>query len=293
MKTGMFAIVGRPNVGKSTLLNRFTGEKVAIVTPKPQTTRNRITGIVTTGEKQLVFLDTPGFHKAKTKLSDYMNRVVRDSVAGVDAALLVVPPVPSVGTPEKLLIDRIREEKIPAILVVNKIDEIRKDLLLPVIDAYRNAHPFDAIFPISAKTGEGIPELLAELDRFLLDGPMLFPDGEVSDQPERQVMAEIIREKLLRTLDEEIPHGTAVEIELFSDRSDDLIDISAVIYCEKKSHKGMIIGKRGAKLKEIGSLARADMERFMGAKIFLELYVKVKENWRQSDIDIKNFGYEE
>ena len=290
-KSGMISVVGRPNVGKSTLTNALVGEKIAIVTNKPQTTRNRICAILDRGECQFVFMDTPGLHRARTRLGDYMVGVVRQSVADVDAVLLLVEPVAKVGGPEAELIGRIQELGVPAVLVVNKIDTVKKDELLAVMQAYGQAHDVAAIVPISAKAGEGVEELLAVVEHFLPEGPRLFPEDMVTDQPERQVCAEIVREKLLLCLDKEIPHGTAVEITKFSQRDDDVIELDAAIYCEKNSHKGIIIGKGGGMLKKIGALAREDIEAFMGAKVYLQTWVKVKENWRDNVNLIKNFGY--
>ncbi|MBO4832132.1 MAG: GTPase Era [Oscillospiraceae bacterium] len=290
----MISIVGRPNVGKSTLTNTLVGDKIAIVSNKPQTTRNRIFAVVNRGDTQIVLLDTPGFHKARTKLGDYMVKVVNESVADVDAVALIVEPVPEVGKQESMLIKRIGELGVPAILVINKIDTVKKETVLSVIAAYAAAYEFAAVVPISALAGDGVDELLGEFVRFAQEGPQLFPDDMITDQPEKQIMAEIIREKLLLCMDREIPHGTAVVITKFSEREDaDIIDIDATIYCEKASHKGMIIGKNGAMLKKIGQLAREDMERFMGAKVYLQTWVKVKENWRDSDSLLRNFGYSE
>lgn len=291
-KSAMITIAGRPNVGKSTLTNAIVGEKIAIVSNKPQTTRNRICGILTRGETQLVFMDTPGFHKPRTKLGDYMVNVVEESVADVDATILMVEPIANIGTQEEELLKQIKASGAPSILVINKIDTVEKEELLKVIAVYSEAHSFDAIIPISAKTGEGVEELLKEAEKYAQEGPHLFPDDVTSDQPERQVMAEIIREKMLWCLDREIPHGTAVEITKFSERDNGIIDIDATIYCEKASHKGIIIGKQGSMLKKISSLARTDCEKFMGTKVFLTTWVKVKENWRDSDFLIRNFGYQ-
>ncbi len=290
-KSGMISIVGRPNVGKSTLTNALVGEKIAIVSNKPQTTRNRISAVVNRGDCQYVFLDTPGLHRARTRLGDYMVKVVRQSVADVDAILLLVEPIPHIGGPEAELIARIKELGAPSILVINKMDTVEKEALLAVMQVYGQAHDFNAILPISAKEHEGVDELLDLLAEFLPEGPQLFPDDMVTDQPERQVCAEIIREKLLLCLDKEIPHGTAVEITKFSERDNEIIDLDATIYCEKASHKGIIIGKGGAMLKKISSQARADIETFMGAKVFLQTWVKVKENWRDNMNLIRNFGY--
>ena len=290
-RSGMITIVGRPNVGKSTLTNALVGEKIAIVTNKPQTTRNRICAVLNRGDSQFVFIDTPGLHKARTKLGDYMVGVVKQSVAYVDAVMLLVEPIANVGGPEEELIGRIRALGVPAVLVINKIDTVKKEDLLAVMRAYQAAHDFQAIVPISAKNGEGVEDLLTVLAGFLPEGPQLFPEGMVTDQPERQVMAEILREKLLLCLDQEIPHGTAVEITRFSERDNEIIDVDATIYCEKTSHKGIIIGKNGAMLKKISSLARQDMEAFMGARVYLETWVKVKENWRDNLNFIHNVGY--
>ncbi len=287
----MITICGRPNVGKSTLTNALVGEKVAIVSAKPQTTRNRITAIVNRGGTQFVLMDTPGFHRPRTKLGDYMVSVVRESVADVDAVLLLVEPIPSVGPQEEALIARIEEQDLPAILVINKIDTVEKEKLLEVMAVYSARHAFEAILPISARSGEGLEELLNELEKFAEEGPHFFPDDMITDQPERQICAELIREKLLRSLEKEIPHGTAVEITKFSERESGLIDIEATIYCEKESHKGIIIGKKGAMLKKIGEQARTDMEAFLGTKVNLQTWVKVKESWRDSLAQLRNFGY--
>ena len=292
-KTAMITIAGRPNVGKSTLTNYLVGEKIAIVSNKPQTTRNRICGIVTKGNTQFVFVDTPGYHRARTKLGDYMVNVARDSIADVDATILVVEPIASIGPQEEGLIEKIKGSRCPAILAINKIDTVEKEKLLEVIAVYSNAAEFDAIIPICAKSGDGVDQLLKACEKYAVESPFLFPAEDTTDQPERQVMAEIIREKLLWTLDKEIPHGTAVEITRFSERDNGIIDIDATIYCEKASHKGIIIGKQGAMLKKISSMARADCEKFMGTRVYLTTWVKVKENWRDSDFLVRNFGYSE
>ena len=292
-KTAMITIAGRPNVGKSTLTNYLVGEKIAIVSNKPQTTRNRICGIVTRGNTQFVFVDTPGFHRARTKLGDYMVNVTKDSIADVDATVLVVEPIASIGPQEEGLIEQIKGRKCPAILAINKIDTVEKEGLLEVIALYSQTGAFDAIIPISAKTGDGVEDLLQTCETYAIESPFLFPEDVTTDQPERQVMAEIIREKILWNLDREVPHGTAVEITKFSERDNGIIDIDATIYCEKASHKGIIIGKRGDMLKKISSQARADCEKFMGTKVYLTTWVKVKENWRDSDFLVRNFGYTE
>ena len=289
----MITVCGRPNVGKSTLTNALVGEKIAIVSNKPQTTRNRITGIVSRGATQFVLMDTPGFHKPRTKLGDYMVNVVRESVADVDGVLLLVEPVAAVGPQEEALLERLREGGAPVILVINKIDTVERTRLLEVIAAYAPLFDFEAVIPVSAKTGEGLDELFAEMEKFAAEGPHFFPDDMITDQPERQICAELLREKLLQCLDKEIPHGTAVELTRFTEREDGVVELEATIYCEKDSHKGIIIGKKGAMLKKIGELARADMEDFLGAKVYLQTWVKVKENWRDSNAQLRNFGFTE
>lgn len=292
-KNAMITIAGRPNVGKSTLTNYLVGEKIAIVSHKPQTTRNRICGIVTRDSVQYVFVDTPGFHKPRTKLGDYMVNVTKESIADVDLTLLMVEPIASVGAQEEALIQQIRDKHCPCVLVINKIDTVEKDALLAVIAVYSQAGNFDAIIPVSAKTGDGVEDLMAVCAKYAAEGPFLFPEDVTTDQPERQVMAEIIREKLLWCLDREVPHGTAVEITRFTERDNGIIDMDATIYCEKASHKGIIIGKKGEMLKKISTMAREDCERFMGTKVFLTTWVKVKENWRENDFLVKNFGYKD
>ena len=292
-KTAMITICGRPNVGKSTLTNALVGEKIAIVSNKPQTTRNRISAVVNRGETQFVLMDTPGFHKPRTRLGDYMVKVVRESVADVDAVVLVVEPIASLGPQEEALIERIKQSGAPAVLCINKIDTVEKQDLLAVIAAYSAVHDFTAIIPISARTGDGLEMLMDELEKFAEPGPQLFPDDMISDMPEKQICAELVREKLLLCLDKEIPHGTAVEVTKFSERDSGIIDMDVTIYCEKDSHKGIIIGKKGAMLKKIGEMARTDSEAFMGTKVFLQTWVKVKENWRDSNAQLRNFGFTE
>ena len=292
-KTAVVSVVGRPNVGKSTLTNKLVGQKVAIVSSKPQTTRTRITGLLNKNGTQYVFLDTPGLHKPRTQLGDYMCKVVTDTVSEVDAAMLVVEPIANIGPAEESLIAQIKAHHMPAVLVINKIDTVKKEELLNVIASYAAAHEFEAVVPISARTGEGLDDLLGELSKYAIEGPQLFPEDMVSDQPERQLVAEIIREKMLRLLDREVPHGVAVGIERWHEREDGLVEINAVIYCEKASHKGIIIGKQGAMLREIGKQARGDIERMLDAKVYLELWVKVKEGWRNNQYQMRNFGYEE
>lgn len=292
-KSAMITICGRPNVGKSTLTNALVGEKIAIVSNKPQTTRNRISAVVTRGNTQFVLMDTPGFHKPRTRLGDYMVNVVKESVADVDAVMLLVEPIANIGRQEEELIARLKETNVPAVLVINKIDTVEKAELLEVMAMYSQAHGFDAIIPISTKNNEGLDELMEQLDKYAVEGPQLFPDDMISDQPEKQICAELVREKLLLCLDKEIPHGTAIEVTKFSERENGIIDMDVTIFCEKASHKGIIIGKNGAMLRKIGEMARTDIEAFMGTKVFLQTWVKVKENWRDSMAQLRNFGYSE
>ena len=291
-RTAFIAIVGRPNVGKSTLLNAILGEKIAITSKRPQTTRNRITGIHTVGEDQFVLLDTPGVHRPRTKLGDYMVKTATGALGDSDAAILVVEPRGAVGEIEDEIIKRIEGSKTPSVLVINKEDTANASEIAKTIEAYAARHDFDAVIPISAKNGRGVDVVLSECERYLSESVWFFPEDQVTDMPERQIAAEIIREKLLRTLDEEIPHGTAVTIEEFTEKKD-LVRIRAEIFCEKQSHKGIIIGKNGATLKTVGSHAREDLERFLGVKVFLDLWVKVKENWRDRSSLLSNFGYRE
>ncbi len=289
-KTAFIAIVGRPNVGKSTLLNAILGEKIAIVSSKPQTTRNRITGIFTKGENQFVFLDTPGFQKPRTKLGDYMLKASKSSIGSSDAVVIVADAFHAPGDIEKNIIEQVVANKLPAILVLNKVDMSNPEKLALTIAQYDEIHKFDAVVPTSASKGEGIDIVLSECEKFLSPSEWFFPDDMITDQPERMIVAETIREKILRTLNDEIPHGTAVSIEEFKDEGK-IIKVRADIYCEKDSHKGIIIGKKGASLKTIGSYAREDLERFFGVKVFIELWVKVKEKWRDSAVNLNNFGY--
>ncbi len=291
-KTAFIAIVGRPNVGKSTLLNAIVGEKVAIVSAKPQTTRNRITGIYTEGEEQFVFLDTPGLHKARTRLGDFMVKTTSETLGGVDHAILVVEAREEVGDIEAQLISRFKADSMHAILVINKTDTVRAANIAKTIQAYADAFDFDAVVPICAKSGKGVDIVMDECRQYLEEGDWFFDEDMITDQPERQIAAEIIREKLLRTLDEEIPHGIAVTIEEWKEKRG-VVSIRAEIYCEKASHKGIIIGKHGASIKQVGTYARADIEKMLDVKVFLDLYVRVKENWRESDFNINNFGYKD
>ena len=289
-KTEFIAIVGRPNVGKSTLLNTIIGEKVAIVSSKPQTTRTRITGILTKDETQYVFLDTPGMHAPKNKLGDYMNKQANDSVTDVDVVLYVVEPDRHTSPAEDALIERLSASKIPTVLIINKTDVSNAEKIAKTIETLSSRMEFAAVIPISALKGEGIDIIFDEIGPFAKESPWFFPDDMFTDQPERQIAAEIIREKILRTMNEEIPHGVAVVIEGFEEKRD-LISIRAEIFCEKQSHKGMIIGKNGAQLKTVGSYAREDLEAFFGVKVYLNLWVKVKENWRDSVSQVANFGF--
>ena len=292
VKSGIVTIVGRPNAGKSTLINQLAGEKIAIVSEKPQTTRNRISAVVNDGDTQIVFLDTPGYHKPRSRLDQYMSDVVENSVTDVDAVVLVVEPVARIGKPEENLISQLETGEIPVVLLINKIDTVPKEELLKVIQCYSQRMNFDSIIPVSALLGDGMKELLEELKKWIPEGPRLFPEGMITDQPEKQIVAELIREKMLKLLDSEVPHGIAVDIEQMIERDDEVIDISAVIYCEKSSHKGIIIGKNGAMLRQIGTLARQDLEDFFGTRVYLQTWVKVKENWRDRPGLLHTFGFE-
>ena len=291
-KTGFIAIVGRPNVGKSTLMNSILGEKVAIVSNKPQTTRNRITGIYTKGDDQFVFIDTPGIHNPKNSLGEYMVKTADTSMRDADAVVLVIDVGKEISSVEENVIAYLKKSGIPAILALNKIDMYRRETLAETITKYSEKHDFHAFVPICAKNGKNVGELLDECSAFLSESPWFFPEDMVTDQPERQIASEIIREKILRTLDKEVPHGTAVVIEEFKDEGS-LISIRAEIFCEKASHKGIIVGKGGASLKLIGSYAREDLEKLFGTKVYLNLWVKVKENWRESARTVGNFGYKD
>lgn len=291
-KTAFIAIVGCPNVGKSSLLNRMLGQKIAIVSDKPQTTRTRIMGVLTKDETQLVFTDTPGFHKPKTKLGEKMIEAVNESISGVDAVLFVTEPSGELRPAEKELIERFKKEKLPVILAINKVDTIPdKEQMMGRILEFSQLYPFEAIVPVSALRGINMNDLEDELMKLAFESVFFFPEDTLTDQPERVIAAEIIREKILRNLDKEIPHGTAVSIEKMREREDsDILDIDAVIYCEKESHKGIIIGKQGATLKKISTRAREDMEKFFQCKINLHTWVKVKEGWRNREGLIHNFG---
>jgi GTP-binding protein Era len=289
-RTGFIAIVGRPNVGKSTLLNSILGEKVSIVSSKPQTTRNRITGILTQGENQFVFLDTPGMLRPKNKLGDYMVKTISSVIGEVDAAILVVDAAKPVSEVERSILDRLEKQKIPVILAINKTDTVNGARVAECILTYTEGRDFHAVVPISAIKSEGVDAIIGEATKLLHEGNWYFPDDMITDQPERTLAAEIIREKLLRIFNEEIPHGTAVVVEAFEEKPT-LIKIRAEIYCEKDSHKGIIIGKGGAALKKVGTWAREDLEAFLGVQVHLDLWVKVKENWRDNSNLLNSFGF--
>lgn len=293
-KSAFIAIVGRPNVGKSSILNRLLGTKIAIVSSKPQTTRNRITGVLTEGEYQLVFFDTPGMHKPKNSLGKYMVRSVNESVGGVDCCMLVVEADKSPVQTELDFIDKFKALGMPAILVINKIDMIKdKEILMKQILEYSKLYDFEAIVPVSASDGNGMNELLEELKKQASEGGHFFEDDTLTDQPERVIASEIIREKILRLCNAEIPHGTAVVIEKMKTRDNAILDIDATIFCEKESHKRILIGKNGAMLKKISTFARQDMERFFDCKVFLQVWIKVKEDWRNRAQLLQNFGFDE
>ena len=292
--SAFISIIGRPNVGKSSLLNAMIGEKVAIVSHRPQTTRNRITGILTEGETQLVFFDTPGMHQPRTRLGDYMVKQVRESISGIDLALLLIEPLGEIHPIEKDLLETLRARNIPAILVVNKIDTLpKKEQMMPKIQAFSQLYDFEDVLPVSALRGDGVPLVLQKAMAHAQPGPHYFDDDAYTDQPERVIVAEIVREQLLRHLRDELPHGTAVEIERMSEREDQaIIDITATIYCEKSSHKGMIIGKHGAMLQKIGTRARMEAERFLDCKVNLQCWVKVRDDWRNREGMIRKMGFE-
>ena len=291
MRSGFVSIIGRPNVGKSTLINRLVGEKIAIISSKPQTTRNNILGILTEENKQIVFTDTPGIHEPRSMLAEMMVTSANQAMADTDVLLLLVEPMANVGRTEEKIIEKLKKQNVPVILVINKIDTVKRENLLSVITAYTSVFDFAAVVPISAKKCDGVELLKAEIDKFIGEGPMYFPEDMVTDQPERQMAAEVIREKLLRSLDKEIPHGIAIEIFSMKETEKKVV-IEANIYCEKQSHKGIIIGKGGEMLKKIGTEARCDLERMHDKKVFLTLWVKVNEDWRNKRGKIANFGFE-
>ena len=293
-KSAFIAIVGKPNVGKSSILNRLLGQKIAIVSSKPQTTRNRITGVLTDGEYQIVFFDTPGLHKPKNTLGKYMVRSVNESVGGVDCCMLVVEAGKEPTPADLSLIEKFKSIGMPAILAINKIDMLKeKDELMKQILAYSQLFDFEAVVPVSAQDGSGMDELLDELKKQASEGGHFFDDDTLTDQPERVIAAELIREKILRLCDKEIPHGTAVLIEKMKTRDNGILDIDATIYCERETHKRIIIGKNGAMLKKISTYARQDIERFFDCKVFLQTWIKVKEDWRNRAQLVQNFGYDE
>lgn len=288
-KSGFVAIVGRPNTGKSTLLNKITGDKLAIVSNKPQTTRNAILAIETTDDYQLIFVDTPGVHKPKTKLGEYMNKVVSDTITDVDAAVMVVDAAKEIGEQEKSIIEQLKARKIPTVLVINKVDAVEKEKILPLIAGYSELYDFAEVLPMSALR-ERVDKVVSAVLSLIGEGPMYYPADQMTDMPEKTIASEIIREKILRLFDKEVPHGTAVEIEKFTD-NENLLSIEAAIYCEKNSHKAIIIGKGGEALKRVGSYARADMEKFFGKKVYLRLWVKVRSDWRNTESDLKTLGF--
>lgn len=291
--SGFVSLVGRPNVGKSTLMNRLIGEKIAIISNKPQTTRNRVQSILTKDDFQIVFIDTPGIHRPRHKLGEYMVKSAETTLNEVDAVLMLIEPTDKILEADRLIIEKFTKVKSPVILVINKIDTVDRERVFKVIDEYRKLYDFAEIVPISAFEGTNTDELLSVIRKYLPEGPQYFPSDMVTDQPERQIASEIIREKALRLLEDEIPHGIAVEItEMKKRKEGNLVDVRATIFCEKDSHKGIIIGKHGDMLKKIGTKARGDIERLLGSPIYLELWVKVKKDWRDSDFLLKNFGYD-
>lgn len=294
LKSGFATIIGRPNVGKSTLMNKIIGQKIAITSNKPQTTRNKIQTVYTDMEKgQIVFSDTPGIHKANNKLGEYMVEVAEHSLRDMDVILFLVEPTNYVGAGEKHIIEVIKKSNIPAILVINKIDSVKKEELLSFIDTYRKEYEFDDIVPVSAKTGENVDELIDVIFKYLPYGPMFYDEDTITDQPEKQIVAEMIREKALHALNEEVPHGIAVTVDVMKKRKGQkVMDIDATIICERDSHKGIIIGKGGEMLKKIGTNARYEIEKMLEMQVNLKLWVKVKKNWRDNDVLMKNFGYD-
>lgn len=291
-KSGFAALIGRPNVGKSTLMNRLIGQKIAITSSKPQTTRNRIQTVYTGDKGQIIFLDTPGIHKAKNKLGEYMVNVAENTLKDVDVILWLVEASDYIGAGEKHIAEVLKNIDTPVILVINKIDKVKKEEILTFINAYKDIHDFAEIIPLSALKGENTETLIPEIFKYLDEGPMYYDEDTITDQPERQITAEIIREKALRNLNDEIPHGIAVAIDIMRERKNTrLMDIEATIICERNSHKGIIIGKNGSMLKTIGSEARKDIEAMLGIKVNLKLWVKVKKDWRDSDFLLNNFGY--
>ena len=292
-KSGFVTLIGRPNVGKSTLMNRIIGQKIAITSNKPQTTRNRIQTVYTDPERgQIIFTDTPGIHKAKNKLGEYMVTTAERTLSDVDLILWLVEPTTYIGAGERHIIEQLTKVNTPVILVINKVDTVKKEDILSFIDTYRKVFDFEEIIPVSAKKGTNVEDVIETIYRYLPYGPMFYDEDTVTDQPERQIVAELIREKALRALKDEVPHGIAVTIEKMKKRNhSNLTDIEAVIICERDSHKGIIIGKKGAMLKRIGSQARPEIEEMLDGKVNLQIFVKVRKDWRDSDIQMKNFGY--
>ena len=291
-KSGFVTLIGRPNVGKSTLMNYLIGQKIAITSNKPQTTRNRIQTVLTTDEGQIVFVDTPGIHKAKNKLGEYMVNVAEKTLNEVDVVLWLVEPTTFIGAGEQHIAKQLQRVKTPVILVINKVDSVKREEILPAIAAYKDIYDFADIVPVSARSGDNTDELLRVIMKYLPYGPQFYDEDTVTDQPERQIVAELIREKALHSLQDEIPHGIAVAIDRMK-MQNKVMHIDATIICERDSHKGIIIGKGGAMLKKIGSTARYEIERLLGCKVNLKLWVKVQKNWRDSDYLMKNFGYRE
>ena len=292
-KSGFVAIIGRPNVGKSTLMNHLIGQKIAITSKKPQTTRNRIQTVYTCEDGQIVFLDTPGIHKAKNKLGEYMVNVAEQTLRDVDVVMWLVEPTTFIGAGEKHIAEQLEKTSLPVILVINKVDTVKKEEILQVIDTYRKLYDFAEIIPVSALRGQNTDDIIQSLFKYMTYGPMFYDEDTVTDQPQRQIVAEVIREKALHALDEEIPHGIAVTIEKMRERKGQkIIDIEATIICERDSHKGIIIGKQGAMLKKIGSNARYEIEKMLEEKVNLRIWVKVRKDWRDSDTLMKNFGYD-
>lgn len=289
-KSGFCALIGMPNVGKSTLLNTIAGQKIAIISDKPQTTRNRILAVYSTPHEQIIFTDTPGIHDPHNKLGEYMVRVANESMRDTDVVIFVVDATRGIRDKEREIAENIDKLGIPCILVINKIDMVKKENLLPMIADFSSINHFDDIIPISAKDNDGVQTLLSTITQYIDEGPMFYDEDMVTDQPEKAIAAEIIREKMLWLLDKEVPHGIAIEITRMKEQ-DKLTSINATIYCERKSHKGIIIGKNGEMLKKIGTLARSDIEKMLGRKVYLELWVRIKNDWRNSDFLIRNFGY--
>lgn len=290
-KSGFVAIVGRPNVGKSTLMNQVIGQKIAIMSDKPQTTRNKIHGVYTTPDMQIVFLDTPGIHKRQSKLGDFMNQTALNTLGEVEAVLFLADASEGFGGGDRFIIERLKGIRTPVILILNKIDKIQPEQLLPLIEEYRKLNNFAEIIPISAKLGNNVTTMLEQISKFLPEGPQYYPDDQITDHPEQFVCAELIREKILHNTREEVPHSIAVAIEDMKVENNGVVHISAVIFVERDSQKGIIIGKQGAMLKEVGRLARQDIENLLGSKIFLELWVKVKKDWRNQDRVLKDLGF--